>query len=101
MGRYRDGQIQLRQHTREQALRCFVYWRDVESHQAREHREGAVEGFTKQYGIKQLVWFEIHIEIVEAITREKQIKKWSRNWKVNLIQGSNPDWRDLYDEIAI
>jgi putative endonuclease len=66
-----------------------------------EHREGIVEGFTKQYGIKQLVWFEIHTEIVEAITREKQIKKWSRNWKVNLIQGSNPDWRDLYDEIAI
>ena len=66
-----------------------------------EHREGVVEGFTKQYGVKQLVWYEIHTEIVEAITREKQIKKWNRNWKVNLIQEMNPDWRDLYDEIAI
>ncbi len=66
-----------------------------------EHRESVVNGFSKQYGVKQLVWFEVHSEIVQAITREKQIKKWNRNWKVNLIQASNPDWRDLYDEIAI
>jgi putative endonuclease len=65
-----------------------------------QHRESVVEGFTKQYGVKRLVWFEVHSEIVQAITREKQIKKWNRNWKVNLIQESNPDWRDLYDEIA-
>jgi putative endonuclease len=65
-----------------------------------QHRESVVEGFTKQYGVKKLVWFEVHSEIVQAITREKQIKKWNRNWKVNLIQESNPDWRDLYDEIA-
>jgi putative endonuclease len=66
-----------------------------------EHREGVVEGFSKQYGVKQLVWYEVHSEIVHAITREKQIKKWNRNWKVNLIQEMNPDWRDLYDEIAV
>jgi putative endonuclease len=66
-----------------------------------EHREGVVDGFSKQYGVKQLVWFEVHSEIVEAIKREKQIKKWNRDWKVNLIQENNPDWRDLYDEIAI
>jgi putative endonuclease len=66
-----------------------------------QHREGVVERFTKQYGVKQLAWYEIHSEIVHAITREKQIKKWNRNWKVNLIQGSNPDWRELYDEVAI
>jgi putative endonuclease len=66
-----------------------------------EHREGVVEGFSKQYGVKQLVWYEVHSEIVHAITREKQIKKWNRNWKVNLIQEMNPDWRDLYDEILI
>jgi putative endonuclease len=66
-----------------------------------QHRESVVEGFTKQYGVKKLVWFEVHSEIVQAITREKQIKKWNRNWKVNLIQESNPDWRDLYDEIAV
>jgi putative endonuclease len=56
-----------------------------------EHREGVVAGFSKQYGVKQLVWFEVHSEIVNAITREKQIKKWNRNWKVNLIQEMNPD----------
>jgi putative endonuclease len=66
-----------------------------------EHREGVAKGFTKEYGVKRLVWFEIHTEIVQAITREKQIKKWNRDWKVNLIQASNPDWRDLYDEIAV
>jgi putative endonuclease len=66
-----------------------------------EHREGVVDGFSKQYGVKRLVWFEVHSEIIHAISREKQIKKWNRDWKVNLIQQSNPDWRDLYDEIAI
>ena len=66
-----------------------------------EHREGVIDGFSKQYVVKQLVWFEVHSEILEAIKREKQIKKWNRNWKVNLIQSSNPHWRDLYDEIAI
>jgi putative endonuclease len=65
-----------------------------------EHREGVVDGFSKQYGVKQLVWFEIHTEIVHAITREKQIKKWSRNWKVNLIQEADPGWRDLYGDIS-
>ena len=65
-----------------------------------QHREGVVDGFSKQYGVKLLVWFEVHSEILEAIKREKQIKKWNRDWKVNLIQGMNPDWRDLYDEIA-
>jgi putative endonuclease len=65
-----------------------------------EHREGVIDGFSKQYGVKQLAWFEIHSEILEAIKREKQIKKWNRDWKVNLIQQSNPDWRDLFDEIA-
>ncbi|CAH0139054.1 hypothetical protein SRABI118_00234 [Massilia sp. Bi118] len=65
-----------------------------------EHREGVVDGFSKQYGVKQLVWFEVHSEILEAIKREKQIKRWNRDWKVNLIQEKNPDWRDLYNEIA-
>ena len=65
-----------------------------------EHREGVVEGFSKQYGVKDLVWYEIHLEIIEAIRREKQIKKWDRRWKVELIQKSNPRWRDLYAEIT-
>jgi putative endonuclease len=65
-----------------------------------QHREGVVEGFTKKYAIRQLVWFEVHSSIVAAIAREKQIKKWHRDWKVNLIQSVNPGWRDLYEDIA-
>ena len=65
-----------------------------------EHREGAVDGFSKQYGVKDLVWYENHSEIAEAIRREKQIKKWHRRWKVELIQKGNPRWRDLYADIT-
>ncbi|MDB5795368.1 MAG: hypothetical protein JWR25_1747 [Noviherbaspirillum sp.] len=65
-----------------------------------EHREGVADGFTKKYRIKQLVWFEVHADIISAITREKQIKKWNRAWKINLIQQANPYWRDLYDELV-
>ncbi|WP_373989669.1 GIY-YIG nuclease family protein [Duganella sp. BuS-21] len=65
-----------------------------------QHREGLVDGFTKQYGVKQLVWFEQHTDIYAAITREKQIKKWRRDWKVELIQKTNPLWRDLFKDIC-
>jgi putative endonuclease len=65
-----------------------------------EHREGLFEGFTKKYGIKLLVWFEVHTEATAAITREKQLKKWNRDWKIKLIQQDNPDWRDLYEDIT-
>jgi putative endonuclease len=65
-----------------------------------QHREGVVSGFTKDHGTKQLVWYDVHADIMQAITREKQIKRWRRDWKVNLIQGMNADWRDLYDEIC-
>jgi putative endonuclease len=64
-----------------------------------QHREGVVEGFSKRYGVKDLVWYEVHSEIAEAILREKQIKKWDRRWKIELIQKSNPRWRDLYADI--
>ena len=65
-----------------------------------EHKEHLVPGFTTKYRIDRLVWFENHESIEEAITREKQIKEWRRDWKVNLIQSANPDWRDLYDELT-
>ena len=65
-----------------------------------EHREGMVEGFTKKYGVKQLVWFEVHADAPSAITREKQLKKWNRAWKMKLIQQENPYWRDLYESIV-
>ncbi|MBI3507431.1 MAG: GIY-YIG nuclease family protein [Proteobacteria bacterium] len=67
---------------------------------AGEHREGVVDGFTKRYGIKRLVWFEAHDDIRAAIQREKLMKHWPRKWKVRLIVVANPEWRDLFDEIA-
>jgi len=64
-----------------------------------EHKNGLVEGFTKKYNIHNLVWYEIHESAESAITREKQIKKWKRAWKLDLIEKSNPRWNDLYNEI--
>ena len=60
-----------------------------------EHKEGLVQGFTKKYNINQLVYYEVHSDIYEAITREKQIKKWNRQWKINLIEQDNPQWLNL------
>jgi putative endonuclease len=64
-----------------------------------EHKEGFVSGFTKTYNVKRLVWYEVHEDINAAITREKQIKKWNRRWKIELIQERNPQWGDLYESI--
>lgn len=65
-----------------------------------QHREGLVAGFTKRHDVKHLVWYETHTDITAAITREKQLKHWNRDWKINLIQSANPSWRDLYSEIV-
>ena len=65
-----------------------------------EHKTKAAPGFTKRYNVDRLVWFEIHDEILSAIAREKELKKWRRDWKVRLIEESNPNWVDLYDGIA-
>jgi putative endonuclease len=61
-----------------------------------EHRQGLIPGFTRKYGVKLLVWFEAHPTMEEAIKREKQMKEWKRAWKIELIENSNPEWRDLY-----
>jgi putative endonuclease len=61
-----------------------------------QHRAGEIDGFTKRYAIKRLVWFEPHDSIVEAIQREKSLKKYRRQWKINLIERDNPNWNDLY-----
>jgi putative endonuclease len=66
-----------------------------------EHREGLVPGFTKRYGVKLLVYFEAHQEITEAILREKRIKRWRRNWKLQLIEDRNPRWLDLWSELTM
>jgi putative endonuclease len=65
-----------------------------------EHREGLVEGFTRRYGLKRLVYFEIHEDVTVAITREKLLKTWLRAWKVRLIRSVNPDWNDLWGGLA-
>ncbi|MFZ5668030.1 MAG: GIY-YIG nuclease family protein [Pseudomonadota bacterium] len=60
-----------------------------------KHREGVFPGFTKMYGLKRLVWYEPHELITSAIRREKRLKKYSRDWKINLIERENPAWEDL------
>ena len=65
-----------------------------------EHRGGFVEGFSKQHDLSLLAWYEVHEDITAAITREKTIKKWRRDWKINLIQENNPEWNDLYATIV-
>ena len=64
-----------------------------------EHKSKLVDGFSKAYNTDRLVWYELHTEMLSAITRERQLKKWNRNWKIELIEKANPKWRDLYDEI--
>ena len=61
-----------------------------------QHRENLAEGFTRKYKIHQLVWFEQHHQMIDAITREKNIKNWKRDWKISLIVQTNPDWHDLF-----
>ena len=65
-----------------------------------QHREEVTRGFTKRYGVKRLVWFEIHERMDTAIGREKSIKRWQREWKVQLIEADNPTWRDLAEDFG-
>jgi putative endonuclease len=65
-----------------------------------EHREGVATGFTKRYKVKMLVYYEQHATALAAIQREKNIKHWSRDWKIQLITSENPEWRDLWDDIV-
>jgi putative endonuclease len=64
-----------------------------------QHKNKTLKGFTSRYDVDRLVWFETYDDPVNAITREKEVKKWRRDWKIQLINESNPDWRDLYPEI--
>jgi len=65
-----------------------------------QHKSNLVEGFTKKYGVHTLVWFEPHATMESAIGREKAIKEWHRAWKLKLIESTNPQWRDLYEDIV-
>ena len=66
-----------------------------------QHRDGTIHGFTREHGIKRLVWFESHDDIRDAIQREKRIKKWLRRWKIDLIEQANPLWRDLAVDLGL
>jgi putative endonuclease len=66
-----------------------------------QHQQGVVPGFTKQYGVKMLVWYEQHETRESALQRERQMKKWNRKWKLELIETMNPAWRDLYDDTLL
>ncbi|MEP0827974.1 MAG: GIY-YIG nuclease family protein [bacterium] len=65
-----------------------------------EYKSAAIDGFTKKYGLKRLVYFEIIEDAAAAIAREKQLKWWRRSWKIDLIEKFNPDWRDLYEDLV-
>ena len=65
-----------------------------------QHRADACAGFTRKHGVKLLVWFEVHETMDSAILREKRIKKWERAWKLELLEASNPQWRDLAEDLG-
>ena len=65
-----------------------------------QHKHDVVDGFTSQYGVHRLVWYEQHETMASAIARERALKEWRRAWKLVLIEESNPEWRDLYEEIV-
>ena len=66
---------------------------------AYQHRNGLIDGFTKEYGCKLLVWYEAHDELDNARLRERQLKKWNRQWKLSEIERMNPDWDDLFESL--
>jgi putative endonuclease len=65
-----------------------------------QHKLGIPKGFTSKYRVGRLVWYEVHNDIENAIQREKQIKEWQRKWKIQMIEQANPEWRDLFSEVA-
>ena len=65
-----------------------------------EHKSMAVKGFTRKYAVTRLVWFDGYDDIRDAIAQERRLKRWRREWKIALIEATNPDWRDLYEDLA-
>ena len=78
----------------------YVGMTDNLSRRTYEHKLGLVDGFTKKYNVNQLVYYESHPTLTNALKREKQLKNWHRQWKINLIESINKDWKDLYTEIS-
>lgn len=63
-----------------------------------QHRTDQIAGFTRKYGVHRLVYFESFVRVYDALSTEKRLKKWNRQWKIRLIEGQNPEWKDLYDD---
>ena len=78
----------------------YVGMTDILQRRVYEHRLGLVEGFTQKYKVKKLVYYEILPDLESAVKREKQLKNWHRQWKINLIESKNKQWKDLYPEIS-
>jgi predicted GIY-YIG superfamily endonuclease len=92
----------VRVHSCQQAQWHIVHWRDDKfGSRIEAHRAGAVPGFTRKYAVRTLVYAEPHETIGQALLREKQIKKWRRTWKLELIERDNPQWRDLFEEYLL
>jgi len=68
---------------------------------AYDHKSNVIQGFTEKYGVHDLVYYESYTDVRDALTREKRLKKWKRQWKIDLIESVNPDWRDLYSQIIL
>jgi len=64
-----------------------------------DHKNGSIAGFTKKYGVHRLVYYESYIDVHDALAREKRMKKWKRQWKIDLIESVNPEWKDFYSQI--
>ena len=89
----------VRLYSRQQAPRYALYRGHEQPRPTDgEHSQGLVAGFTKKYNVKQLVYYEMHETMHEAIRREKQLKEWRRLWKIRIIEQFNPEWRNLFDE---
>ena len=97
---------------RRRAIRCLHHGEPPQRHAlcrrdqrhragAYEHRNGVGAAFSRKYGVTQLIWYEHYVDVNEAIAREKQLKKWERRWKLELIEAMNPDWVDLYETLNI
>jgi putative endonuclease len=78
----------------------YVGMTDVLARRVFEHKSGLVEGFTKRYNVNKLVYYESQPDLESAIKREKQLKNWHRQWKINLIESKNKEWKDLYPEVS-
>ena len=78
----------------------YIGFTDFLARRIYEHKQGLINGFTKKYNLTRLVYYESHPDLNSAIRREKQLKNWHRQWKINLIESVNKEWKDLYPQIA-